>query len=145
MLDPFVENFLKSYEPKQLDLSPYLKLDKLKGYKFMEKSDDKLNLIPGETYVKYINRSDAFKDKDLKMHVRGGILLEGGTYVNGLFKPLGDNTKWTHLMLLFSPFPTGLIKSKKGFGHQKIYDYDQHIFYIKINSYYLFYKYFNHK
>ena len=57
MLDSFVEDFLKSYKPKQLDLSPYLKLDKLKDYRFMEKSDDKLNLIPGETYIKYINRS----------------------------------------------------------------------------------------
>jgi hypothetical protein len=136
-----LQQFLKEYKPKKLDLRPYLKLEKLKGYTLIENSDYS-ELYPKETYVKYLKLADAFKDKDLKMHVKGGILLDGGTFVNGLFVRLENKKKWTHLMVLFNPYPTGVIKSKKGFGQQKIYDYDQHIFYLKINDYYLFYKYF---
>ena len=142
MTDFDLNTFLKNYKPKKLDLTPYLKLDKLKGYQLMDNNDPS-NLFPKETYVKYLKRNDAFKDKDLKLHIRGGILLAGGTIVNNEFVSMDNRSKWTHLLLQFSPFPTGVVKSKKGFGYEKVYDYDSHTFRIKLNDYYIFYKYYN--
>lgn len=139
MLDPFVDNFLKNYQPKKVDLTPYMKLDKLNGYKFM---DNIFELRPRKTYIKYIKENNAFKDKDFRSHIKGGILIAGGTYINGIFKKLDDNSKWTHLLLEFAPFPIGFTRTDKGFGSKKIYDYDRHTFSIKINNYYIFYKYF---
>lgn len=143
-MDFNLEKFLSDYKPKVLDLSPYLKLDKLKGYQTLERKN-MANLIPQQTYIKYMKMADAYKDRDLKSHVRGGILVAGGTFVNGKFVKSDDDGTWTHLILRFAPFPTAVTRSKKGFGHQKIYEHETHLFFIKINDYYLFYKYFQPK
>lgn len=137
-----LDDFLANYKPKKVNLEPYLKLDKLKNYKWMEHEEDKQLLKPNRTYIKYIKMGDAHKDKNYQLHVRGGILLAGGTYINGTFHRLVERLKWTHLMLRFSPFPSEIKRSAKGHGQKKLYDYDHHTFCIKINDYYIFYKYF---
>ena len=137
----FLDIFLKNYQPKVIDFTPYLKLDKLKGYKYMN-DKDRCALIPTETYVKYILTGDAFINNKLKDHIHpGGLMLAGGTYVNKYFEKLDDPYKWTHLMLKRIPFPVGIMRTKKGYGYQNVYDYDAHVFYVKIHNYYIFYKY----
>jgi hypothetical protein len=139
MTDFDLDEFLKTYKPAKVDLRPYLKLDKLKGYKFVNKGERSV-LISNQTYVKYVSMSDAFKDDDLEMHVGGGVLRAGGIFVNGKFMKTESVEKWTHLLLEFSPYPTGRVRTKH--GHKNVYEYDRHLFYIKMTSYYLFYKYF---
>lgn len=91
--------------------------------------------------------SDVGEKGDLKLHVKAdGIFLSGGIYVNGHYEETDDKKKWTHLLLLlFSPFPTRTVRSAKGYGEKKIYDYKQHTTRITISKYYIFYKYFSHK
>ena len=138
-----LNNFLQNYKQKKLpELTPYLKLDKLKGYKQIT-NDNMDKLIPGETYVKYIKKSNLFMDDELEMHVKGGILASGGTpYKKESYEKLENPYEWTHIVLRFAPFPTGSVRTAKGYGDKKIYDYEQRIFKIKINDYYLFYKHF---
>lgn len=131
-----VKNILKNYKPKKVDLTAYTKLKKLKGYKLMNNIDE---LYPTETYIKYILMSDVGNSDNIKLHVKGGILLNGGIFINNKFKKIDDLFKWTHLLLFFAPFPI------KEFEKKNIYDYKQHPFYLKINTHYIFYKYFNHK
>ena len=104
-------------------------------------------LKPTETYIKYINIGDAFKDKKYKTHIHpGGILMAGGTYYKtGSFEKLDKKNKWTHLMLRFAPFPTGVTRSKKGYGSKKVYDYEHRTFYIKMTNHHIFYKHFKKK
>jgi len=102
-----LKKFLKNYKPKILNLAPYLKLDKLNGYRLMKKNDVH-RFILKETYIKYINVQDAFMNKDLNSHVHpGGILLFCGRFLNGKFEKIdnisGDRSKITHLMLKSVP------------------------------------------
>ncbi len=87
-MDPFLTKFLKNYQPKNLSslLTPYKKCKKLKGYHFLKKS--RLNkLIPFSTYIRYIPIKDSYIDKNYSKHIKcGGILLKGGTLINGKFK-----------------------------------------------------------
>lgn len=126
-----VKKLLYNYKEKTVDLSKYTELKKLQGYKLLKK-DNMNKLYPTETYIKYIHRSDIGKQGDIKLHVRGGILLDGGIFKEKNFKSLEDKTKWTHLQLLFSP--------KKKMNTKKVYE--RHAFYLKINSYHIFFKYF---
>lgn len=137
-----LEDFAKKNKPKKKDLSKYMVLDKLKSYRLIETTDYS-DLIPLNTYIKYLKTSDAFKDNDLKMHIHGGVLLAGGRFINGHFEKQNNTKRWTHLMLLFHPYPIGKRISFAGYGYRNVYDHDEHIFYIKISNYYLFYKYFN--
>ena len=142
-VDPTVKKLLQTYKPKIVDLTLYLKLDKLKGYNYI---GDFSVLIAGETYVKYILTNDAFSNKEYKKHVHcGGVFLLGGTFVNGHFNRLEHLDEWTHIMLKRTPYPVGLKLTKKGYGYENVYDYDIHNFTLKINSYYFFYKYFDRK
>jgi hypothetical protein len=158
-MDFNLDTFLAKYKPKDLDLAPYLHLDKLKDYKLIKNNDYLIHLRPTETYIKYIKNNELFQNVDLKSHVKGGILLSVGTYINGDFYKLLhiSGKKWylskkdqlqlgvshsyvpTHLMLLFAPFPTTV---KTSTGIEQVYEYDSHVFYLKINDCQVFYKYF---
>lgn len=62
MTDFDLDKFLKNYKPKKLDLTLYLKYNKLKGYRLLHNKDiDKL--VPNRMHINYIRRCDAFMDK----------------------------------------------------------------------------------
>lgn len=127
-MDFDLETFLKKYKPAVLDFTPYLKLKKLRGYRLMGKNEIGL-LEPDQTYIKYINVSDAFQDDEYKTHVHcGGFLVNGGTYENGKFIVLEERDNWTHILLKRIPFGNSRDK------------YKNHVFTIKIKDNHIFYK-----
>lgn len=133
-MDFDLNKFLTGYKPKKLDLTPYTKCSKLKNYHYLT-INKKINLDQTKTYIKYIKLADAFTNKEYSSHIHsGGILLGIGTFINGIYKST-DAIDCSHLMLKSVPFPT--IKDNK-----KIYEYDSHVFYIKLIDYYVFYRYF---
>lgn len=136
-----VKELLKNYKSKKIDFTPYFKSEKLKLYHLLENNN---KLLPGETYIKYINVGDAFTNKKYKDHVHtGGILLAGGIFLNGKFKKYENNDEiepnnWTHLLVRSVPFPT-LEEDRE------VHEYEAHTYHLKINSCYIFYKYFKRK
>ena len=141
---------------KEIDLKPYMALEKMRGYKLLYRNNKSV-LIEFNTYIKYIRREDAFKDNDLKMHIRGGMFLGGGVMIDGHFEKNDEPKKWTHLMLLFNPAPSDItvtdatankikpIVNSKGIIEVDVnaddVQYEAHMFYIKLSNYYIFYKY----
>ncbi|MEM3062367.1 MAG: hypothetical protein QW303_02305 [Nitrososphaerota archaeon] len=120
-----LKKFLKTYKPKKLEkfLFPYLRSERLRNYRLLGYGD-RGNLVPRKTYIKYVKLMDAFQDKNYDSHIRaGGILLAGGTYLDGQFKKLDDKKKWTHLLLKLNLF-------------------DIRIYIINISRCYIFYRVF---
>src|ERR1700753_3766624 len=146
MLDPFVKNFLKKYKPKQVDLSPYLKLDELKGFNYMKNPDGKKYLEPERTYIKYIKARDLATLKrdseplgkgeyhnnrcDPSVIQDGGMLIAGGYFLNGEFVPTNNREKWYYLKL------DTIISKKTKMEQRRFYSY-----YIKAVNYHIFYRY----
>ena len=58
----FINKFLASYKSKQLDFTPYLKLDELKGFNYMKNPDGRKYLEPECTYIKYIKAGDEYQN-----------------------------------------------------------------------------------
>ena len=140
-MDFDLDKFLKNYkEPKKLDFSLYLKLDKLKGYeKLINNVDDLETFRMGHTYVKYIKDSDAFSNEEYKTHVHcGGIFLSGGTYCDGEYVKLINCRQWTHISLKRQPHSANKGSSKKGLKTK----HEAHIFKIRLGGNYVFYKHF---
>ncbi|AUV58163.1 hypothetical protein [Bandra megavirus] len=131
---------LKNYRTKKINFEPYLKCSKLKKYKHISKKNfDKLQ--PNKTYIKYIKNEDLYQDKNYDKHIRcGGILINSGYFIHDKFYASDNTDKWTHLLLKFVPFPT-IIETENGID--KINEYENHIFTIKISNYHLFYRFFN--
>ena len=126
--------FLNEYKPKKkTDLRAYLALKKLSGYQELDWRNLDV-LIPNHTYVKFIRMGTEYSSRDLESHIRGGILVNHGTYINGQFVAQSD--PGTHLMLRTSPF-----KIEKG---KKIRS-EGNYFVIKNMDNYLFYKKFTAK
>jgi hypothetical protein len=126
-----LNNFLKNYQPKKINLESYLKCSKLKKYQVLNKKNI-FNLVPFRTYIKFIKSEDLFKDENLKDHIRaGGILLAGGTY-NEKFIRTKNPKNWTHLLLRYEPKPDLIdgIEIKK----------EPRIYYIRINKYHIFFR-----
>ena len=126
-----LNNFLNNYKPKGLvDLSPYLQLLPLNGYQWLQSKSEYKNLIPFDTYIKYIRIGYEFEnDECLENHIEdGGLIVAGGSYINGQFVQTDDKKKWTYLKL-----DTNISKKtgKKG----KHYNYI-----IKISNYNIFYQ-----
>ena len=129
----FFQKFSKSYQPKDVPrLKPYLEFRSLNGYKILNDKNKKFDdLVPDKTYIKLINKKDAFDDNKYSSKViqDGGLLKIGGYYYNGEFKKTYDRSKWTHLMLY-----TNISKKTKDV-QKKHYTYQ-----IKIFNYYIFYQ-----
>jgi hypothetical protein len=136
-----LEKFLRNHKPAKVDFSPYLKLEKLKGYRLLKWNQlDKLK--NSVTYVKYMKESQAFSDKEYKTHVHcGGFFIAGGTYIDGKFKRMKHLKDWTHLLLKRQPLPVGKELTDKGFGFKNVYEYEIHVFTTRIGGNYIFYKY----
>lgn len=129
----FFKEFRKTYKPKTLDLTPYLRSSRLRGYRLMI---DRTKLVPLKTYVKYIRQSDAFEGINWNSHIKaGGILLKGGHYQDEKFRQLDDPNMWTHLLLKFDPSP---MEDDEGNMMERLDG--PKIFTIKIDNYYIFYK-----
>ena len=121
-----LDKFLTNYKPKTVNLSAYMKLDKLKGYKLM---NDVTMLRPNETYIKYIEMSKIGEDDDLESHVRfGGVLLKGGILRGKRFETLDDKNKWVHLRSLVP-------KTDEKNNQQNL------PMHLTINTHYIFYRY----
>lgn len=125
-----LDNFLKNYKPKkQIDVRPYLRFDKSRGYKLLGNMN---SLTLNKIYIMYIKngnvgRNDRYNEKDIE---DGGMLISGGIFLNGEFVELNDEKYqdcWTHLKLR-----TNI--SKKTGKKQKYYSY-----YIKIFDHVIFY------
>lgn len=132
----FFKQFCKTYQPKKLDLTPYLRTRKLRGYKLLKNNSE---LIPMKSYIRYVKTEDVFEGIDWNSHIKaGGILLKGGYYANDKFYQLNDQSEWTHLLLKFDPSPMTD-------DNDNIYERltKPKIFTIKINKYHIFYKSFN--
>lgn len=139
-----LDEFLRNHQPAKIDFSEYFKLKKLKGYKLLEKNSEEglKKLDGGYTYVKYIREGDAFGDGEYKDHVHcGGVFVAGGRYYNGVFKKMPRVKKWTHILIKRQPYSSGKEVTKKGYGMKSTYDYDIHIYTIKLGNNYIFYKY----
>ncbi len=125
-----IDDFLTDYKPlPKTNLSCYTKLKSMKNYKWLEKKEDIHNLHTYDTRIKYIRvgyelADDKCKDSDI---IDGGILIAGGTYLNGTFIESNDKINWTHLKL-----DTNI--SKKTGLKGKYYKYI-----IKIFNYNIFY------
>lgn len=132
----FFKQFKQNYKPKKLDLTPYLRSPKLKGYQLLT---DKTKLVPMKTYIKYIKPGDVFEGIDWSSHIKaGGILLKGGYYADHQFHQLADPNEWTHLLLKFDPSP---MEDEEGNIQERL---DKpRIFTIKIDNYHVFYKTFS--
>ena len=128
MKDFDLAKFLQNYVPKKIDLKPYLKFKKLKGYEIMI---DKKNLVPFDTHIKYIKTGDALENDEYSSRVidDGGLLIAGG-YFSGL-KFVGTECKddWKYLKL------EAIVSKNTGKKQKKVYRY-----YIKIFNYHIFYK-----
>jgi len=122
-----LDDFFKNYKPKEINVYPYLEMDKLKNYNLM---NDKQELIPKKMYLQYIKMSNVFRHNKYSNKVieDGGKFIDGGFFLNGKFMATDDKDKWTHLKL-----KTNI--SKKDGGCQRYYSY-----YIKIINYVIFYK-----
>lgn len=132
----FFQKFRQNYQPKKVDLTPYLRSPKLRGYSQLKNNSD---LIPLKTYIRYIKPEDIFEGFNWSSHIKaGGILLKGGYYANDKFHPLNNPNEWTHLLLKFDPSP---MEDKDGKIHERLSE--PRIFSIKINKYYIFYKRFS--
>ena len=138
-----LNNFLQKKKKKKMpDIAPYLELKNLKGFKQIT-TDNMNKLIPRETYVKYIKNSNLFMDDKLDTHVKGGILVSGGTtYNKESYEKLDNPYKWTHIVLTYTLSSTKTAKTDTRSGDKKIDEDKQIIFRIKINDCYLFYKHF---
>lgn len=124
--------------PKTLDLSSYMKLDKLHGYQYLT-SECMNKLLAGKTIVKYINRYNVPSDEHLEDHVKSGIFLHGEVFKYGKNKGYEKSSnfkEWTHLML-----KTQIAKGTKKTLAGERKTYDTHIFRIKINSNFIFFNY----
>lgn len=64
-----LQEFLKGYKPKKVDISPYLKCSKLRSYKIMNNTND---LVLCKTYIKYIKEEDLHRDDKLNEHIKTG-------------------------------------------------------------------------
>lgn len=137
MSDFDIDLFYKNHKKEDLGkwLMPYRKSSRLKGYRFLKK--DKLHTLAlKNTYIKYVRTDEAFMDDKYRKHIRcGGILLAGGTFVDGEFSKLSDRRRWTHILVKYDP--------------SKIYDAKGHvikdrrkpkIYTLKLNRHYLFYR-----
>jgi len=145
IMDFDLDTFLKNHKPATLDFTPYLKLKKLQGYERLDmKNMDNLGMLrKWRTYVKYIRDGDAFSDKKYKTHVKcGGIFVTGGVYRKKKFTKTSDHTEWTHIVLKRQPYPVGKEPTELGFGMKNVYDYDPHVFVVKLKNKYVFYKHF---
>ena len=129
----FFKEFSKSYQPKKIpSLVPYLEFQQLDGYKILNEKDKKFHdLVPDKTYIKLINKKDAFQNDKYNSKVihDGGLLKIGGYYHNGEFKKTYDRAKWTHLVLYTN------ISKKTRDVQRNHYTYQ-----IKIFNYYIFYQ-----
>jgi hypothetical protein len=166
-MDFDLKTFLKNYQPvSKLDMKPYLKVKKLKGYDMLKmdvlnkqlntlnklkgyealKLDELNKLIETCTYVRYVKEGDAFSDDDLESHVKGGgFFVTGGMYIEGKFEKSDDRCLWTHILLKRQGVPIGKVLTEKGFGEKVVYEYDTKVFTLKLNSNHIFYKYFDPK
>lgn len=141
-----LKNILRNCKQSTINYSHYLQLDKLKNYKFLNKDNSKL--IPGKTYIKYINICDINKNKNYKDHVHsGGVFLAGGIFFNGSFTKYKNNSdqkteinpnKWSHLLVKKIPYPQD---SELNNELDNIPEYSSHVFYIKISNFSIFYRY----
>ena len=137
----FVKNFLKTYKPKVLDLTSYLRCPKLKGYRIMKKKSE---LVPLKTYIKYIKLEDANDGFDLSSHIKaGGILLKGGYYSKSKFVNDRNPDRWTHLLLKFDPNPIERYSSDSADDDNIQEPIEKRTFSIKISNYHIFYKSFS--
>ena len=102
----------------------------LRGYQWMQSKNDLQNFTAYDTRIKYIRQGYEFENNQCQEDQieDGGVLMAGGTYVNGKFTELDDKSKWTHLKLDSNI-------SKKTGNQTKHYNY-----YIKISNYHLFYQ-----
>lgn len=125
-----LDNFLKNYEPKKINIDPYLRMDKLKNYKYMKTKNE---LEPEKMYIQYIKNSNFLKHNKYSEKVveDGGQFIAGGFFYNGKFTRTDDKEKWSYLKL-----KTNI--SKKDGHKQRYYSY-----YIKIINYIIFYKKYN--
>jgi hypothetical protein len=129
----FFKQFRKNYKPKVLDLSPYLRRPRLNGYKIL---NEKKDLVPYKTYVKYINISDAFQDENLDSHIHtGGILLKGGKRADKFYE-VENPAEWTHLLLKYDPSP--IIDEDDNVIRDRLAK--PRTFTIKISNYHVFYR-----
>lgn len=134
-----LQEFLRNYKPKVLDFKPYLKCQRLKGYKMVQK--DLSVMRPHKTYVKFINMHDIYKNNKYDEHIHtGGILLAGGFFQRGSFQKSDDHELWTHLMLIYDPSVT---KNKNGQIKRQRFS-DPYVFIIRVSDKYIFYKIFRH-
>ncbi|AAV50937.1 hypothetical protein [Acanthamoeba castellanii mimivirus] len=130
-----LDDFLKSYKPKKVDLSSYTNHTKLKGYTYITK-DDFNNLIPNRTYIKYILRSDVGTENNISKQIHcGGFFLSGGNFSGKKFVQSDDWITWTHLFLKYCPHPESNLNG----------EFTEHKFYLKTTKYYLFYRYYDKK
>lgn len=130
MTDFDLNNFLKTYKQKVIDLKPYLRFSALKGFKILnDKNELSFHNVNG-IYIKYIQMGNALINNKYTANVieDGGELIAGGNFINGEFVESCNNDTWTHLKL-----KTGISKKTKSVG-KKMYNY-----YIKISSHYIFY------
>ena len=129
-----LDTFLKNHKPKSLTkyLSPYMNHRKLKNYFLLE--NDKSELIPTKTYIKYIAIEDASDGKFRSSHIKtGGILIAGGKYSDNKFVESENPLEWKVLKLKFDPSPP---LDKKGRPKKR----EPIIFCISMSKYYIFYK-----
>ena len=132
----FFKNFRKTYEPKKLDLTPYMRSPKLRGYRLLK---DKTDLVLKKTYIKYVKPGDVFDGINWSSHIKaGGILLKGGFYADNQFHQLTNPVEWTHLLLKFDPSP---MEDEDGNQYERLAE--PRIFTIKIDNYHVFYRTFD--
>lgn len=99
-----LDDFLKNYKPKDLEVSliNYLKCDKLDGYDVLKYNNRHL-LVKGNTYVKYVPIEKSSNDKNYESHIKlGGILLSGGKIINRYYKAYENESQWKYLLLKYT-------------------------------------------
>lgn len=140
MTDFDLNTFLKNYQPKSLVnfLAPYMHHKKLANYTLME-HQNKSDLVPTKTYIKYINIDDAIEGKFRSSHIKaGGILIGCGRLVGKKFIQSNDSRQWRILQLKFDP--SAIIDNTGRVVKDRM---DPIIFHININKCYVFYKHFD--
>ena len=99
-----IDKLLENYKPKSLKkyLSKYIYRKKLLNYTLLEDNNYD-EIIPSETYIKYIYIDEAYCDKNLDSHIKsGGFFLRGGIYKGNKFIET-DKSKWKYLLLKYDP------------------------------------------
>lgn len=95
-----LQSFYQNNERTDTDFSLYLRLKRLRGYKFL--GNDLKKLKTGRTCIMYIKVDQTFSDENYNDHLRaGGIFLSGGRIIRKKYTPFENRNEWTHIQLVF--------------------------------------------